>query len=128
MKVMSPARTVSGAVGIAALKRRLGEGLSALPSLVFGTQFPGWMAFSPNFSYASAGTARREHLGENRFCCELPPSAPCGLLCEQAVSSLTLLRAVSLLRIFASLRLRGQILATSRDEAMSEIRASLTYS
>jgi len=66
MKVMSPARTVSGAVGIAALKRRLGEGLSALPSLVFGTQFPGWMAFSPNFSYASAGTARREPLGGNR--------------------------------------------------------------
>jgi len=35
--------------------------------------------FSPHFSY--------------RFCCELPPSAPCGLLCEQAVStSLRLLR------------------------------------
>ena len=31
---------------------------------------------------------------------------------------LTLLRAVSLLRMFASLRLRGQFLATSRDEAI----------
>jgi hypothetical protein len=35
---------------------------------------------------------------------------------------LTLLRAVSLLRIFASLRLRGQFHATSRDEAVKEMR------
>ena len=35
----------------------------------------------------SAGTARREPLGGNRFYYELPPSALCGRLCEQAVSA-----------------------------------------
>jgi len=60
---------------------------------------------NPHFSY--------------RFCYELPPSAPCGLLCEQAVStSLRLLRPA-----LASLRMRGQFLATSRDEAVKEMRA-----
>jgi len=50
-----------------------GEAIGHFPHR-FGIAFT-----NPHFSY--------------RFCCELPPSAPCGLLCEQAVStSLRLLR------------------------------------
>lgn len=47
MKVMPPAQAPLGASGRGRPESRFGEGLSALPSLVLGTKFLGWMARRP---------------------------------------------------------------------------------
>ena len=58
MKVESPDQTVSGALGRPASGRRLGEGLSIIPSQILGTIPPVLDGFEPQLSHEMAHPGR----------------------------------------------------------------------